>query len=177
MSFLRLTYLKPLRKDDGWACLLKRYEVHRMFKRKLSLAVALMVCGVAQAAEPLTIDVHRDANCGCCKEWVKHLESNGFKVVDHVESNMSAIKQSLGVPQGLVSCHTAIIDGKFVEGHVPAEEIKKLSGRSDLAGIAVPGMPAGSPGMDYGQNHQPYQVLGLTKAGAQEVVADYPSSR
>ena len=76
MSFLRLTYLKPLRKDDGWpkarACLLKRYEVHRMFKRKLSLAVGLMICAVAQAAEPLTIDVHRDANCGCCKEWVKH---------------------------------------------------------------------------------------------------------
>ena len=95
-----------------------------MFKRKLSLAVGLMICAVAQAAEPLTIDVHRDANCGCCKEWVKHLESNGFKVVDHVESNMSAIKTSLGVPQGLASCHTAGIDGKFVEGHVPEEEIK-----------------------------------------------------
>lgn len=121
--------------------------------------------------------MHRDANCGCCKEWVKHLESNGFKVVDHVESNMSAIKLSLGVPQGLASCHTAVIDGKFVEGHVPAEEIKKLSSRSDLAGIAVPGMPAGSPGMDYGQSHQSYQVLGLTKAGAQEKVAQYPASQ
>lgn len=113
-----------------------RDEVHRMFKLKLSLAVGLMICGVVQAAEPLTIDVHRDANCGCCKDWVKHLESNGFKVVDHVESNMSAIKQNLGVPQGLASCHTAVIDGKFVEGHVPADEIKKLNGRSDLAGIA-----------------------------------------
>lgn len=150
-----------------------------MFKRKLSLAVGLMICGVVQAAEPLTIDVHRDANCGCCKEWVKHLELNGFKVVDHVERNMSAIKQNLGVPQELASCHTAVIDGKFVEGHIPADEIKRLNGRSDLAGIAVPGMPvdAGSPGMDYGQNHQPYQVLGLTKAGAQEVVADYPISQ
>ncbi|KMT53846.1 DUF411 domain-containing protein [Pseudomonas fildesensis] len=148
-----------------------------MFKLKLSLAVALMICGVAQAAEQLIIDVHRDANCGCCKEWVKHLELNGFKVVDHVESNMSAIKQSLGVPQELASCHTAVIGGKFVEGHVPADEIKKLSGRSDLAGIAVPGMPAGSPGMEYGQNHQPYKVLGVTKAGAQEVVSQYPISR
>ena len=156
---------------------LKRDEVHQMSKRKLLVAMGLVMCGVAQAAEPLTIDVHRDANCGCCKEWVKHLESNGFKVVDHVESNMSSIKQSLGVPQELASCHTAVIDGKFVEGHVPADEIKKLSGRSDLAGIAVPGMPAGSPGMDYDQNHQPYQVLGVTKAGAREVVADYPVSR
>lgn len=139
--------------------------------------MALMICGVAQAAEPLTIDVHRDANCGCCKEWVKHFELNGFKVVDHVESNMSAIKQNLGVPQELASCHTAVIGGKFVEGHVPADEIKKLSSRSDLAGIAVPGMPAGSPGMEYGQTSQPYQVLGVTKTGAQEVLADYPISR
>ncbi|MFS2159768.1 DUF411 domain-containing protein [Pseudomonas sp. Pseusp122] len=148
-----------------------------MFKRKLSLALVFVIFGVAQAATPLTIDVHRDANCGCCKDWVKHLESNGFKVIDHVESNMSAVKQSLGVPPALASCHTAVIGGKFVEGHVPADDIKKLSGRPDLAGIAVPGMPAGSPGMDYGQNHQPYQVLGLTKAGAQEVLADYPTSR
>lgn len=148
-----------------------------MFKRKLSLAVALLICGAAQAAAPLTVDVHRDANCGCCKEWVKHLESSGFKVVDHVENDMSAIKQNLGVPHGLASCHTAVIDGKFVEGHVPAEEIKKLSGRADLVGIAVPGMPAGSPGMEYGKNHQPYKVLGVTKDGAQEVVAEYPISR
>jgi hypothetical protein len=147
-----------------------------MFKRKLSLALVFL-CGAAQAAEQLTIDVHRDVNCGCCKDWVKHLESNGFKVIDHVESNMSAVKQSLGVPQAFASCHTAVIDGKFVEGHVPANEIKKLSGRSDLAGIAVPGMPAGSPGMEYGQTSQPYQVLGVTKTGAQEVVADYPISR
>lgn len=148
-----------------------------MFKRKLSLAVALLICGAAQAAAPLTVDVHRDANCGCCKEWVKHLESSGFKVVDHVENDMSAIKQNLGVPHGLASCHTAVIDGKFVEGHVPAEEIKKLSDRADLVGIAVPGMPAGSPGMEYGKNHQPYKVLGVSKDGAQEVVAEYPISR
>lgn len=145
-----------------------------MMKRKLFLAAGLMLMGVAQAAEQLSIDVHRDANCGCCKEWVEHLESNGFKVTDHEESDMSAIKKGLGVPQGLASCHTGVIGGKFVEGHVPADEIKKLYNRPDLAGIAVPGMPAGSPGMDYGQEHQPYQVLGLTKGGAQEVVADYP---
>ncbi|AKF47415.1 Uncharacterized conserved protein [Pseudomonas syringae] len=148
-----------------------------MFKRKLSLAVALLISGAVQAAAPLTIDVHRDANCGCCKEWVKHLESSGFNVVDHVENDMNAIKKNLGVPQDLASCHTAVIDGKFVEGHVPAEEIKKLSARADLVGIAVPGMPAGSPGMEYGQNHQPYKVLGVTKEGAQEVVAEYPISR
>lgn len=148
-----------------------------MMKRSLFFATGLVFMGAAQATELLSIEVHRDANCGCCKEWVKHLESNGFKVVDHVESDMSAIKKGLGVPQGLASCHTGVIGGKLVEGHVPANEIKKLNDRPDLVGIAVPGMPAGSPGMDYGQTHQSYQVLGLTKGGAQEVVADYPNRK
>lgn len=143
-----------------------------MSKLQLSIFVALLMSGAAHAADPLTIDVHRDANCGCCKEWIKHLQANGFKVNDHVETNMSAVKQSLGVPQGLASCHTGVIDGKFVEGHVPAAQIKELKNRQDLAGIAVPGMPAGSPGMDYGQSAQAYQVIGLTKTGAQEVVAN-----
>jgi len=130
-----------------------------------------MISGAAQAAGPLTIDVHRDANCGCCKEWIKHLQANGFKVNDYVETNMSAVKQRLGVPQGLVSCHTGVVDGKFVEGHVPAAQIKELHNRQHLAGIAVPGMPAGSPGMEYGQTTQAYQVIGLNKTGTQEVVA------
>lgn len=143
-----------------------------MSRLQLSIFVALLISGTAHAADPLTIDVHRDANCGCCKEWIKHLQANGFKVNDHVESNMSAVKQRLGVPQELASCHTGVVDGKFVEGHVPAAQIKELHNRQDLAGIAVPGMPAGSPGMEYGQTTQAYQVIGLNKTGAQEVVAN-----
>lgn len=148
-----------------------------MSKLRLSIIGALLIGGAAHAADPLTIDVHRDVNCGCCKEWIKHLQTNGFKVIDHVETNMSAVKQSRGVPQGLASCHTGVIDGKFVEGHVPAEQIKELNSRQDLVGMAVPGMPAGSPGMDYGQASEAYQVVGLTKAGTQEIVADYPASQ
>jgi hypothetical protein len=140
-------------------------------KAKLTLFAALFMAGSAHAAN--VIDVHRDANCGCCKDWISYLETNGFEVRDHVESNMSAVKQKLGVAPRLGSCHTGVIDGKFVEGHVPVAQIHELQKRNDLNGIAVPGMPAGSPGMDYGQSAQPYQVIGLTKDGKDVVMADY----
>lgn len=116
-----------------------------MKAKYLALLAALSVTSAVQAADALTIDAHRDANCGCCKKWISHLEANGFKVVDHVESNMTAVKQRLGVAPRLASCHTAVIDGKFVEGHVPAAQVIELTKRDDLLGIAVPGMPAGSP--------------------------------
>lgn len=140
-------------------------------KFKLAVITALFMAGSVQAAE--VIDVHRDANCGCCKDWVKYLQANGFEVRDHVETNMSAVKQRLGVAPRLGSCHTGVIDGKFVEGHVPVAQIHELKQRDDLTGIAVPGMPAGSPGMDYGQPAQAYQVIGLTKDGKDVVMADY----
>lgn len=138
---------------------------------RLALVAALFMAGSAHAAD--VIDVHRDANCGCCKDWIKYLETNGFEVRDHIESNMSAIKQQLGVAPRLGSCHTGVIDGKFIEGHVPVAQIHELQKRDDLTGIAVPGMPAGSPGMDYGQPAQPYQVIGLTQDGKDVVMADY----
>ncbi|WPC06439.1 DUF411 domain-containing protein [Pseudomonas benzenivorans] len=140
-------------------------------------ALAVLLFGAAaQAAEPLTLDVHRDANCGCCKKWVAHLQDNGFKVNDHVESDMVAVKQRLGVAPRLAACHTAVLDGKFVEGHVPAAQVRELHGRTDLLGIAVPGMPAGSPGMEVGGKQQAYQVIGLTPAGRDLVVAEYPAN-
>lgn len=143
---------------------------------RLAALSALFITSLAQAAAPIPIEVHRDANCGCCKAWIKHLEANGFKVEDHVESNMSAVKQRLGVAPRLASCHTAVIDGKFVEGHVPAEQVLALRNRSDLLGIAAPGMPMGSPGMEMdGMPADAYQVIGLTKDGQDVVVADYPA--
>ncbi|SDT11261.1 Uncharacterized conserved protein [Pseudomonas asplenii] len=135
----------------------------------------LLIASLAKAAEPLSIDVHRDANCGCCKQWIAHLQANGFKVNDHVEADMSAVKQRLGVAPRLASCHTAVINGKFVEGHVPAEQIRALSQRADLRGIAVPGMPIGSPGMEMGDRQDAFQVIGLTKYGTDQVIADYPA--
>ncbi|MBB1605887.1 MULTISPECIES: DUF411 domain-containing protein [unclassified Pseudomonas] len=138
------------------------------------LLLAALLAGTAQAAQPLTIDVHRDVNCGCCKDWIKHLQANGFTVNDHVEADMSAVKTRLGVPYTMGSCHTGVIDGKFVEGHVPASEVLKLRERADLVGAAVPGMPMGSPGMEMGGRYDAYQVLGLGKDGKAVVLADYP---
>ncbi len=141
----------------------------------LTLLSALLMTTLAQAAELIPIDVHRDANCGCCKKWISHLEHNGFKVNDHVEADMSAVKQRLGVAPRLASCHTAVIDGKFVEGHVPAEQVLALRKRDDLLGIAAPGMPMGSPGMEMDGMSDAYQVIGLTREGKDVVVADYPA--
>ena len=142
---------------------------------RLAALSALLMSTLAQAAELIPIDVHRDANCGCCKKWIAHLESNGFKVNDHVESNMSEIKQRLGVAPRLASCHTGVIDGKFVEGHVPADQVLALRKRDDLLGIAAPGMPMGSPGMEMNGSSDAYQVIGLTRDGKDVVVADYPA--
>lgn len=146
-----------------------------MFRKlHISAIAALLMASATHAAETLVIDVHRDANCGCCKDWIVYLKDNGFEVRDHVERNMGSIKQGLGVEYRLASCHTGVIDGKFVEGHVPVAQILELGRRLDLKGIAVPGMPAGSPGMEYGNVKQAYQVIGLTRSGREDVLAKYP---
>lgn len=134
---------------------------------------ALLFSSLSHAAEPLTIDVHRDANCGCCTAWISHLQDNGFNVNDHVETDMTAVKLRLGVPPRLASCHTGVIDGKFVEGHVPAADILKLRQQPDLLGAAVPGMPTGSPGMEYGDKRDAYQVIGLDTEGDERVISEY----
>ncbi|WP_282363553.1 DUF411 domain-containing protein [Pseudomonas sp. PS01297] len=134
----------------------------------------LFITSFANAAEQLTMDVHRDANCGCCKAWISHLQANGIKVNDHVEDDMSRVKHALGVQPRLASCHTGVINGKFVEGHVPAEQVIALGKRHDLKGIAVPGMPMGSPGMEMGDRKDAFQVIGLRNDGRDEVVAEYP---
>lgn len=143
--------------------------------RRLLLVTALFA-SFSHAAEPVSIDVHRDANCGCCKAWIQHLEANGFQVKDHVETDMAAVKSRLGVPHRLGSCHTGVIDGKFVEGHVPAADIFKLRAQPDLIGAAVPGMPVGSPGMEMGDRQDAYQVIAVGNDGEQSVLAEYPGN-
>ncbi|AMB78164.1 metal-binding protein [Pseudomonas fragi] len=143
---------------------------------RLAALSVLFISSAGHATELLTINVHRDANCGCCKKWMEHLEATGFTVVDHVETNMSRVKKDLGVIPRLSSCHTAMVNGKFVEGHVPAEQIVALIKRDDLIGIAVPGMPTGSPGMEVGGKQDAYQVIGLSKTGINQVIAEYPAN-
>ncbi|CAG9183807.1 DUF411 domain-containing protein [Cupriavidus respiraculi] len=117
-------------------------------KRILTTVALLSIGAGAYAASP-ALTVYKDPNCGCCEEWVKHVNQAGMptKVVN--SSDVAAVKNKLGVPAQLASCHTAVIEGsgQVVEGHVPATAIRKLVAKPSLKGVAVPGMPANSPGM------------------------------
>ena len=143
--------------------------------RRIAMLIAVGTVSLVQAAPAQTIDVHRDPNCGCCSKWIAYLRDNGFTVNDHLEDNMSAVKARLGVPDKLASCHTGVVNGKFVEGHVPVQQIAELAKRADLKGVAAPGMPMGSPGMESGNRKSAYQVIGLTNQDKELVVADYPA--
>src|SRR5262245_37331396 len=116
----------------------------------------VMLFWKAYAAAPV-ITVYKDPNCGCCSIWVEHLRKNGFEVTVQEPGNMVEIKRKLGVPTYLQSCHTAVIDGYTIEGHVPAAEIHRLlKERPNAKGLTVPGMPLGSPGMEAGTTSQKY---------------------
>lgn len=109
------------------------------------------------------ITVYKTPTCGCCGKWVSHLESNGFKVHAVNQNDLSSIKHQLGIAPNLQSCHTAKIGNYFVEGHVPASDIKKMiATKPDIQGITVPGMPMGSPGME-GSRVDNYEVLAIHK--------------
>ncbi len=115
--------------------------------------------------------VYANPDCGCCGEWAKHLEADGYKVFMSRVPDVTPLKQQYGVPEELWSCHTALIDGYVIEGHVPADLIDKLrKERLPVVGLAVPGMPAGAPGME-GPPPQPYQVIAFVKAGTRSVFA------
>ena len=128
-------------------------------------AVLAHVSGEA-AARPV-VHVWKSPTCGCCAAWVDHLREAGFTVEVEEVQNVDQIKRERGIPRAAASCHTALVDGYLVEGHVPAETIDRmLAERPEIAGIAVPGMPVGSPGMEVpGMEAQPYQVVAFTGAG------------
>jgi hypothetical protein len=116
------------------------------------------------ADEPVAITVYRSPTCGCCGKWIDHLKENNFDVKDIVSDEMDAIKARHGIPKEMASCHTAIVDGYVVEGHVPASDITNmLKTRPKVAGLAVPGMVTGSPGMEMGGRVDPYDVMSFDK--------------
>lgn len=126
---------------------------------------------VANAAQPI-IDVYKTASCGCCKKWVQHLQSNGFEVRAHDVKDPAVIRRAGGIADKYGSCHTARVGKYIVEGHVPASDIKRLlSTRPRAVGLAVPGMPMGSPGMEGGRSDS-YDVL-LVKEGSAAVYKSY----
>lgn len=134
----------------------------------LALGIALMAPG-ATAAERPPMELHKHPQCGCCNAWARYVERAGFAVTVHHEADGERRWARHGVPAGARSCHTAVVDGYVVEGHVPIENLERLlTERPDAVGIAVAGMPIGSPGME-GPNPQPYDVLLLERDGTTSV--------
>jgi len=130
--------------------------------RHLVLAFLLLPATSLMAAEVL---VYKTPTCGCCTAWIDHLKTHGFDVKSVDLRDLTKIKQQHGVTRELASCHTALIDGYVIEGHVPATDIKRLlQERPPVAGLAVPGMPMGSPGME-GPVSEPYAVVSFEKSG------------
>ncbi len=138
------------------------------------LAVCLCASPFSVAANSPSIEVWKSATCECCGNWVKHLEANGFsvKVNPSVSAALERLKAQVGISSKLAACHTAKISDYVIEGHVPATDIKRLvAERAETIGLAVPGMPVGSPGMEQGSESQPYDVLLLKKDGTTEIFA------
>ncbi|HEX9484043.1 MAG TPA: DUF411 domain-containing protein [Gemmatimonadaceae bacterium] len=136
---------------------------------------AVSLTGGWRRAVPIPITVYKDPSCGCCTKWVAHLASNGFAPVTHDRSDMDDLKNTMGIPVALRSCHTAIVGSMLLEGHVPASDIKRaitISHRQVL-GLAVPGMPAGSPGMEGAGRRDPYTVIAFSTAGVTSVFATH----
>lgn len=128
----------------------------------------------AQSSGPL-ISVFKTPTCSCCGNWVEHLKANGFAVKVQDVDSTAAYRKRYRVPQGMESCHTAVVNGYAIEGHVPATDIKRLlKERPKLLGLAVPGMPLGSPGME-GARNDAYSVLGFDERGHTSVYSRYPT--
>ena len=131
--------------------------------------------GAGEPTTPIAITVYKDPSCGCCTKWVSHLQANGFAPEVHDRSDMDTLKDSLGVPAALRSCHTAVAGKYVIEGHVPAADVKRLLAAkpAGMLGLAAPGMPAGSPGMEMGARHDRYDVIAFGAKGSTSVFAQH----
>lgn len=134
-------------------------------------ALATLAAAGASAAEPLPeVVMYKDPNCGCCGAWAERLEAEGFRVKTVPTTDMASVKKRFAVPQRLTSCHTAKVGNYVIEGHVPASAIKRLlREKPAVAGLSVPGMPAGSPGMEVPGRRDPYDVVTFDKGGRSAV--------
>lgn len=147
-------------------------------RQLLALVPAIAVFGERAFAQSPTIEIVRDPGCGCCLNWVGHLEKAGFKTTVTESADMAAIKDKHGIPQAARSCHTGVVNGYVIEGHVPADDIKRLlAQRPKVKGLAVAGMPLGSPGMESASGRkQAFNVVSFDAAGKIDVVARYAAS-
>lgn len=121
------------------------------------------------------VTVYKSPTCGCCKKWIRHLEQNGFSVKAHNMRDVRPKKQEFGISPQMASCHTAVVNGYVIEGHVPAADIKKLlkTRPKNILGLSVPGMPVGSPGMEQGNRKDPYNVIAIHRNGDKSVYSSH----
>ena|SRR6266404_4594480 len=155
----------------------QRKEEVFMKRRNLVAALVALALGSisspSQSSSPL-VTVFKTPTCSCCGKWVEHLKMNGFTVRVQEVNNTAAYQRQYRVPRGMESCHTAVVNSYTIEGHVPAAEIKRLlKGRLSVFGLAVPGMPLGSPGME-GARTEEYSVFSFDEGGRTSVFARYP---
>jgi len=149
-----------------------------MLTRRAAMAgiagMPLIIATLAQAAAPPVVHVVKSPSCGCCNLWIAHLRRAGFRVRITDVADVAPTARRLGVPDDLRSCHTASAGGYAIEGHVPAGDIARLlRERPAAAGLAVPGMPMGSPGMEAGGRREPYRVILFTRAGRRTLFASH----
>ena len=139
----------------------------------LGLAAVVAVAGGAArpAPPPVAVTVYKSPSCTCCSKWVDHMRKEGFTVTTHDVDDVAPFKRDVGVPEKLESCHTAVVGGYTIEGHVPADVVRQaLKDKPKIAGLAVPGMPMGSPGME-GPRKDPYAVVAFEQNGRTSVFA------
>jgi len=148
-------------------------------RRRLLAGLALAPLAARAAAPGATVRVWKTPTCGCCQDWIAHLRDHGFQVEVSEVDDTSAIRERLGIPREYGSCHTGLVAGYALEGHVPARDIQRLlRDRPAAIGLAVPGMPLGSPGMDgpeYEGRKHPYEVLLVRRWGLTSVFQAYPA--
>lgn len=143
--------------------------------RTIRYALMLGLCLFSGLAAAVEMTVYRSPTCGCCSGWVAHMREAGFDITEVMRDDMNEVKAEHEVPRDLVACHTAVVNGYLIEGHVPAEDVRRLLEHGgSVRGLAVPGMPVGSPGMEVpGRPAEPYQVIEFGPDGHRAVFAEH----
>ncbi len=144
----------------------------------LSLALISVTSTALNAKPKPQVQVWKTPSCGCCQAWVEHMQNEGFSVTSHNVEDTSPIRANAGIPTSMGSCHTALIGGLAIEGHVPAKEIRRLLAetatfRSTVVGLSVPAMPIGSPGMEQGSRRDPFNVILILKNNTSRIYQAY----
>lgn len=154
-------------------------KINQMNRRRLlTMLVAVAATGAktVEAAQWPAIKAYRNPGCGCCEGWVEHMRKAGFEISMMDDPDLNGRRVALGVPDDLAGCHTAMLGDYIIEGHVPAEDIIRFLNEGGKGyGLAVPGMPTGSPGMEMGDSRDAYDVVLFDKQGGRSVFASYPA--